>query len=225
MEPKAREHRSWESRPIFEIMKSNTLRLLLASGLFLLPALSAQASVDSTLRLDIKCYYQLKTYISGKKSIGIAKIVRLDSKQLIVLLGKQVGVKYPGGSQLEVAVDGRVFITDSSGDRLGNVSKYFQATLDTQSRVYDGFHNNETGQETTRNYFPVTFTIDLPGVKGTVSGMANELFKVTPPTGDGLQLLIGHTDADVNGNGSFQGALGYFNGKLALDGRKATVNN
>ncbi|MEO5711941.1 MAG: hypothetical protein ABIT37_00485 [Luteolibacter sp.] len=205
-------------------MKSITYKLLLASGLFLLPALSAQASVDSTLRLDIKCYYQLKTYVSGVKSIGTAKVVRLDSKQLIVLLGKQVGIKYSGGSQLQVAVNGQVFITNSAGDRLGNVSKYLKADLDTQSRVYDGFHNNQTNQETTRNYFPVSFTMDLPGVKGTVYGMANELFKITPPTGDGLQLTIGHTDADVNGSGSFSGALAHYNGKLALDGRKAIIS-
>ncbi len=205
-------------------MKSITFKLLLASGFFLLPSLSTQASVDSTLRLDIKCYYQLKTSVSGVKSIGIAKIVRLDSKQLIVLLGKQVGVSYPGGSQLEVAVNGQVFITNSKGDRLGNVSKYLKAELNTAGRVYDGFRNNQTGQETTRNYFPVSFTMDLPGVKGTVYGMANELFKITPPTGDGLQLTIGHTDADVNGNGKFNSATAYYNGKLALDGRKASIS-
>lgn len=206
-------------------MKSHAFKLLLASTLFLLPSLTAQASVDSTLRLDIKCYYQFKSYISGVKSVGIAKIVRLDSKQLIVLLGKQAGINYPGGSQLEVAVNGQVFITDSSGDRLGNVSKYLRADLNTQSRVFNGSRNNETGQETSRNYFPVSFTMDLPAVKGTVYGMANELFKVTPPTGDGLQLVIGHTDADVNGNGKFSGATAFYNGTLALDGRKATINN
>jgi|GEM_PF-4169440 len=205
-------------------MKTITFKLLLASGLFLLPALSAQASVNSTLRLDVKCYYQFKTSVSGVKSIGIAKVVRLDSKQLIVILGKQAGIRYPGGSQLEVTVNGQVFITNSKGDRLGNVSKYLQANLDTQSRVSDGFHNNQTNQETTRNYFPVSFTMDLPAVKGTVYGMANELFKITPPTGDGLQLTIGHTDADVNGTGSFSGALAHYNGKLALDGRSASIN-
>ena len=204
-------------------MKSKPLRLLLATGLFLFPALTAQASVDSTLRLEIKCYYQLKTAVSGVKDIGTAKIVRLDSKQLIVLLSKDAGIKYPGGSRLEVATDGKVFVTNSKGDRLGDVSQYFHATLETQSRVYDGFRNTETGQETTRNYFPVSFTINLPSLKGTVSGMASELFKVTPPTGDGLQLVIGHSDADVNGRGSFDGALAYYNGKLALDGRKASV--
>ena len=206
-------------------MKSKSFALLLTAGLFLIPALSAQASVDSTLRLDIKCYYQLKTAVSGVRELGYAKVVRLDSKQLLVLLSKQVGIKYPGGSQLEVDTDGRVFVTNSAGDRLGNVSKYFQATLDTQSRVWDGFHNTATNQETTRNYFPVSFTIDLPALKGTVSGMANELFKITPPTGDGLQLIIGHTDGDVNGSGTFGGARAYYNGKFALDGRKAVINN
>ncbi len=205
-------------------MKSITSKLLLAGGLFLLPALSAQASVDSTLRIDILCYYQLKTYVSGVKSIGTAKVIRLDSKQLIVLLGKRAGVKYPDGSQLEVAVNGQVFITSSQGDRLRNVSKHLKANLETQSRVYDGYRNNQTNQETTQNYFPISFTMDLPGVKGTVYGMANELFRITSPTGDGVQIIRGHTEADVNGSGSFSSALAHYNGRLTLDGRRATIS-
>lgn len=206
-------------------MKSKTLHLLLATGIFLLPALTAQASVDSTLKLNIKCYYQLKTAVSGVKDIGIAKVVRLDSKQLIVLLGKEVSINYPGGSQLEVATDGKVFVTNSKGDRLADVSQYFHATLETQSRVYNGFRSTLTNQETTRNYFPVSFTIDLPSLKGTVSGMADEFFKVTPPNSDGLQLVVGHNNAEVNGRGTFGGTVAFYNGRLALDGRKAVINN
>ena len=204
-------------------MKSILSKLAVASGLFLLPTLSAQASVNSTLNVNIVCYYQVSTSVSGPYSLGTANIVRLDSKQLIVLLARQTGVNYPGGSQLEVAVNGQVFITDSSRNRLGNVSKYLSANLDTASRVYNGFRNNQTRQETTRNYFPISFTMDLPGVKGTVYGMTNELFKVTAPSEDGIQYIIGHTDAAVNGTGSFTGALAHYNGNLVLDGRKATI--
>jgi hypothetical protein len=204
-------------------MKSKSLTILLATGIFLLPGLSAQASVDSTLKLEAKFFYQLRDSVRGDKEIGSIKAVRIDSKQLLILLSKQAGIKYVGGTQLEVAVDGQVYVTDSKGNRLGNVSKYFQATFDTQSRLFGGSRNVKTGQEISRNYFPVSFTIDLPQLKGTLKGLASELFKVTTPTKDGVQITSGTTTADVDGKGNFAGALSYFDGKITLVGRQAVV--
>ncbi|MEO8616142.1 MAG: hypothetical protein ABI600_13440 [Luteolibacter sp.] len=204
-------------------MKSKTLKLIVTCGLFLFPALSARASVDSTLRLDIKCYYQLKTSSSGGKDTGIVKVIRLDTKQLLVLLSTQLNIKYTGGSQLEIATDGRVFVTDSKDNRLGDVSTYFHADIDTKSRIYDGSRNILTNQQITRNYFPISFTINLPELKVTFSGIANELYKVTAPNGDDVQIFTGHTDANVSGSGNFGGMIAHFTGTLALDGRKAVI--
>lgn len=204
-------------------MKSPTLKLLLTSLLCLFPALSAQASVDSTLKLDIKCYYQLRTSSSANKDTGTAKVIRLDTKQLLTLLSTQLNIRYAGGIQLEIATDGRVFVTDSKGGRLGDVSPYFHANFDTKSRIYDGSRNTETNQETTRNYFPVSFTIDLPELKVTISGIADEIYKVTSPNGDGVQIFTGHTDSNVSGSGNFGGMIAHFNGTLTLDGRKAII--
>ncbi len=138
-------------------MKLRTLTLLLASGLFFLIALPARASLDSTLRLDINCYYQDKTSSSGDKESGSVKVIRLDTKQLLVLLSTQLNIRYAGASQLEVATDGRVFVIDSKGTRLGDVSTYFHANFDKKTQIYAGTRNTLTNQEATRNYFPVSF--------------------------------------------------------------------
>jgi hypothetical protein len=98
-----------------------------------------------------------------------------------------------------------------------------QANLDNASRVYSGSHNNETGQESTRNYFPISFKMDLPEVKGTIYGIATEAFELTPPNGDKIQIATGHTVSNVNGTGSFGATLAHYDGKLTLDGRKATI--
>lgn len=206
-------------------MKSRTLKLLLASGLFLFTALSARASVDSTLKLDINCYYQDKTTSSGSKETGNVKVIRLDTKQLLALLSTQLNIKYTDGSELEIATDGRVFVTDTKGNRLGDVSNYFSASFDTQSRIYDGSRNTLTNQESTRNYFPLSFTIDLPDLKVTVSGIANELYKVSIPNGDRVQIVTGRTQSSVSGSGNLGGLIAHFTGTLALDGRKALVKN
>ncbi len=206
-------------------MKPRTLTLLLASGLFLLAALPARASVDSTLRLDINCYYQDKTSNLNGKETGSVKMIRLDTKQLLALLSTQLNIRYTNGSELEIATDGRVFVIDSKGDRLGNVSNYFHARFDTQSRIYDGSRNPLTNQEATRNYFPVSFTIDLPELKVTVSGIANELYKVSVPNGDGVQIATGRTQSNVSGSGNLGGLIAHFTGTLALDGRQALIKN
>ena len=204
-------------------MKSPALNLLLTTGLFLCPALSVQASVDSILKLDIKCYYQLKTSSSATKDTGSVRVIRLDTKQLLALLSTQLDIRYTDGTQFEVATNGGVFVTDSKGNRLGDVSPYLHANFDLKSRIYDGSRIILTEEEISRNYFPVSFTINLPSLKVTFSGIANELYRVTAPNGDGVQIFQGHTDTNVSGSGSVEGIPAHFTGTLTLDGRKAII--
>lgn len=204
-------------------MKSTSLKLALYAGLFLFPAAALQASVDSVLKLDLRCYYQKKISSSNLKESGKVETVRLDSKQLLKMLSKEVGVKYPGGSQLKVAVDGKVFVADSKGNTLGDVSRFFSAKLDTNNSLFDGKYDGESGKEDSRNYFPISFSINLPALKGTVTGLAIEDFKANKPDKFGIQEITGRTSSSVNGKGLIEGRLAYYDGSLKLDGKNAVL--
>lgn len=206
-------------------MKSYSLKPLLGSGLFLLSALSLQAGVESVLKLDLRCYYQNKFSSTDTKVTGSVDPVRLDSKQLLKLLAQQTGLKYAGGSQLRFDTDGSVHITDSKGNTIADVSRYFSTEQERDNSAFDGKYNRETGQETSHNYFPISFTINLPSLKGTVSGIVIEKFTVTKPDKFHIQRLEGRATSNVNGQGRIEGKSAFFDGKMILTGKKAVVIN
>lgn len=203
-------------------MKSNSLKLFLGSGLFLFSALSLQA-VEATVKLDLRCYYQKKITTSNSQVKGSVEVVRLDSKQLLKLLAKQTGLKYPGGSQLSVNENGKVSITDSKGTIIADVSRYFKATLDHDDALLDGKYNRETLEEKSINYLPISFTINLPALKGTVTGISIENFNVSKPNKFGVQQISGKSTSNVNGQGQLSGKVAYFDGKISLSGKEAII--
>lgn len=211
------------SQTTFDIMKLTSPRTFLALGLLLVPALPLHASVDSNLTLELKCHTQQKFSTSGPNEYGTVRTVRLDAKQLLILVAKQLAVKFPSGAQLKVATSGKVYVTDSKGNVLKDVSPYFKANLSTKSRLFNGSANTVTGKENSRNYFPLAFAIKLPGLEGKVSGVAVEDFKVTSPDGDGIQVTTGLIETLVSGPGRADGGLALYDGSLYLKGRKATV--
>lgn len=208
-----------ELQPLSQIMKLT----LLAAGLLLAPVLPLHASVDSNLTLELKCHTQQKFSTSGPNEYGSVRTVRLDAKQLIVLVAKQLSKKFPSGAQLKVATDGKVYVTDSQGNVLNDVSPYFKASLNQRQLLFNGSANTATGKENSRNYFPIAFTINLPGLGGTARGIAVEDFKVTSPDSDGIQITTGNIETLLNGKGKVDGGLALYDGSLYLKGREATV--
>ncbi len=204
-------------------MKSSPSCFFLAVGLLLLPWLPAAASVDSNLTLELKCHSQQKFSTSGPNKFGSVRTVRLDAKQLLILVAKELSVKVPSGAQLKIATNGSVFITDFEGSVLHDVSRYFKARLDTNNLLFNGSANSQTGKEISRNYFPLAFIIGLPGLQGTVSGIAVENLKVTSPSSDGIQITTGNIETLISGKGSVDGGIALYDGSLYLKGRKANV--
>jgi hypothetical protein len=200
-------------------MKTKPLSLILTSSLLLWAALPLHASVDSMLTLVVKCYTQEKTSMDGLTEYGRVDTYRLDAKQLLKLLEKQLNVNYPNGSQLKVAVDGKVYVTDSKAKVLADVSSYLHATLDQTILLFNGNRNHTTGRENTRNYFPIALTFNLLTLQGSVNGLANEHYTSSLPNKFGIRNINGVSTSTVNGNGSFVGKLAYFDGSLKLIGR------
>jgi len=204
-------------------MKSKSLHLILAAGLFLFPALSVHANVDSILKLDMKGYFQAKYSATDSRESGQVGVVRMSSKQLIKLLSRQVGIRYPGGSRLKVAADGSVYIADAKGNIVGDVSEYFGAKADIANSLIHGKRNLVNGTERSKNYYPITFTINLPGLQGTFEGLVIEEFSVSAPSGAGVQFTTGTANSRVSGEGRINGKPAFFEGNLNLKGREASL--
>jgi len=203
-------------------MKFPSLKFLLVAGLCLIPALS-RASVDSNLTLELRYFMQQKLTSSGNSDYGQVKSVRLNAKQLLIFLAQDMKVKFPDGAILKIQTNDKVVVTDSAGNFLRDASNFFELDLTGQQRVFDGQRNRLTGQEASRNYFPITFKIKLSALQGTVKGIAIEDLKTTTPNGDGIQITTGQIETAVNGSGTVGAGKAYYDGSLYLKGRKATV--
>jgi hypothetical protein len=223
----ARPIRPWRTIRIRQsiAMKSNSSKLLLCSSFFLLSAFSLQAGVESVLKLDLRCYYQKKISTSDSQVKGSVDVVRLDSKQLLKLLSKQAGLRYPAGSQLTIDTSGKVLITGSKGGTVADVSRFFKAEVNHDDAILDGKYNRDTFEEKSVNYFPISFTINLPAFKGTVSGVAIENFSVSKPDKFDIQHISGRTTSNVSGQGQLAGKVAYFDGKMTLSGKDAVIVN
>lgn len=204
-------------------MKSTAHKLLFATGSISLSSLSLNAAVDSLLILDAKCYSQKKVTRTPERVVGQVATTRLDTKQLLQLLAKDVGVTYTNGSRLKV-VAGEVYVADSNGKELGNVSQYFQLMVNAGSGLLNGTRNLTSNEERTKNYQSMSFTINLPRLKGKVTGLLTEQLEISSPNKLGVQEARANGTANVSGKGTFNGNLAYFEGDFRLEGREAILN-
>ncbi|MEO5914700.1 MAG: hypothetical protein ABIS50_10735 [Luteolibacter sp.] len=204
-------------------MKSNSLKFLLSAGLFLLPAMSLQAGLNATLQVDINCYFQAKTGISGGVESGQVGVVRLDSKQLLTLIGKEKGIKFANGTLLMVSDDAVVFVADAQGNSIMDVSNLVKIVFRKGHELLHGKVNLTNGKEDSRTYYPISLTFNLTTLKGSLDGIGIEDRLTTAPDGDGVQIIRGNTDCSVNGKGLVNGGSGFYEGTINLKGRNASV--
>lgn len=206
-------------------MKSKTLQLILAGGLLICPALAQETSVNSTMTLKMKCYFQQSGTPSGTVGAGKVGVFRVDSKQLLKLAANQLGIKFPSGTQLLVSADGGVFAVNSKGVVLKDLSTYLQLKRDTANLLFDGRSKQPAGAQTSRNYYPAALTMNLSGLTGTVSGLLIETFKITAPDKFGVRRISSDSTTPVNGKGTYGNSLSYFDGDLKLSGKTAVIKN
>ena len=206
-----------------ENMKLTNYRFLVTGGLLLLPSFSMQAAVDSLLTLNAKCYSQQKLTTTPDRVVGEVTTTRLETKQLLAMLAKDAGLRYTNGSRLKV-VAGAIFVADSNGKVLGNVSKYFQFKVDTNSNLFQGNRNLMTGEERTQSYQPMTFTIHLPKLKANVSGLLTNSVRISSPNKLGVQEAFADGNANISGEGLINRNLGYIEGTFELRGHEAILN-
>ena len=205
-------------------MKTSPSHLILSASLLFLPTHPLQAGVDSMLTLSLTCYSQERIATSGDTDNGRVNVMRLNAKQLLGMLANDLNVHFPNGSQLRLADTGKVHVADSNGVVLRDVSPYLHAQFDQAERLFDGSRNRVTGQEKTLSYYPMTFTINLATLKGTVQGIMIEKFTVSAPDQYGVQRIKQEGSSAVNGSGSYGGGTAYFDGSLKLIGQTASIS-
>ena len=205
-------------------MKSQSLKLILSAGLFLIPPLSLQAAgLDTVLKVELNCYYQAKTSVSGDVASGKVGIVRVNSKQLLNFIGRERGIRFANGSQLMVTDSGDVYVADSDGNSILDVNEYVHVSFAKEKQLYNGKINTSTGKEDSRNYYRLALKLNLSTLKGSLRGIGIEDLLVTAPDKDGIQIARGNTASTVNGRGVVNGGPGYFDGRINLKGRSAII--
>ena len=210
-------------RLIARLTKSDKMKAklipILAAGLFLLPAMPLRASVDSILTVVVNCYYQQKIATAGDLIAGNVDIVRIDSKQLLTLLEKELNTKFPQGAQLQLAADGSVNVVTSKAVLITNVDTYLSATVDGGVHLLNGQRNTATKQENTRNYYPITLTFNFTTLQGSIQGIVMENLVAGAPDRYGVNVTTEKANATVGGSGTYAGKVGYFDGTLTLLGK------
>ena len=191
-------------------------------GLFLLPAASLHAELDAVLRLDVRCYFQAKESASNKAMTGKVGKVRLNAKQLLSLIAKEKGVKFPNGSMLMAADDGSVFVADSRRAFIVDVSEFVLLVFERDEQLFNGRMSLKTGKEKSSTYYPLALDLKLASVQGTLHGIGIEKRTIGEPKKTGVQLTRGRTQSDINGKGMINGGVGYCEGKIDLKGKTAT---
>jgi selenocysteine-specific translation elongation factor len=204
-------------------MKSLSRNLAFATGLLLLSAPKLLAA-ESEIQMDLTSYTQTELSVSSTTEKGKISKLRLNSKQMLKLLAKQAGVDVSSGSKLKFDDTGKVFIVDSKKDRRTDVTRYLSAELDLRSQLFEGKKDLETQKENSTRYFPVTFTMDISGLNGSVQGLVIEKFKTTAPDKDGVQRITTSSNTPFNGQGSINGKAAYFDGDIVIKSRAATIS-
>jgi hypothetical protein len=206
-------------------MKSKPFKLFLSAAVLLVSSLGAQASVDSALSLDLTSFYQESYSVKGDIENGKSTKVRVNSKDLITLIGREAKIGFKNGSKLMVGTDGSVYVASPDGKTHTDVSAYLTSSVPAEGAVVDGKLNLSTGQQDRRNYYILTLELNLPEIRGTVTGVATETFSVSKPTRDGVQIFKGSTKASVSGQGYTRSKTSFFQGSATLKGREAAVLN
>jgi hypothetical protein len=204
-------------------MKSNSFRLLFAAALLAASALTAHASVDSTLIINLVGYFQNSSNLNGNIENGKVKTVRIGAKDLIRMISRDARINFRGGSKLMIGTDGAVYVTTPDGKIRTDVSAYVKCSVLGEAAVHDGSLNLVTGQENRRNYYPITLTFNFLDLHGSATGMASEKILVSKPDKDGVQIANGLIKASVSGAATNDLKNGYLEGTLLLKGREAVI--
>lgn len=204
-------------------MKSKSLQLLLAAGLLVSPALAEETSVNSTLTLNMKCYFQQSGTPTGTVGSGKVGVFRVDTKQLLKLAGSQLGVGFPSGTRLLATADGGVFAVNQKGVVIKDLSTFYALKRDTANLLFDGRSKQPAGKQTSKNYYPATFTMNVAGLTGTVGGLLIETFKITAPDAFGVRRISSDSTTAVSGKGTYGSSLSYYDGDFKLSGKAALL--
>ena len=204
-------------------MKTTVSTFLLTAGLCLLSASLAQAAPDAELKVSMNGYYQSNISKSNKFLRGKVSKLRVSTKQILKLISQESGRSIPKGSKLMANQDGSTEVVDKKGNFVMDSSIYVQVLFDTDSEIIDGVRNLDNGKENSRSCFKIALAMNLQGLSGTANGMAIAQNRLTAPDKDGVQKWRINAQSQVNGRGQIKDGPGFYDGKIILKGRGATI--
>lgn len=204
-------------------MKRNSLKLILSAAIFLLPAMSLQAALDTVLNVDLIGYYQAKIAVVGDTQAGQVGNFRVNANQLLALIGQEKGIRFPKGSHLMVSASGEVYVAAADGTNILDAGEFLQVNFYDAQEVLQGKINTTNGSEDSVKYYSLVLKLNFVSARGTLRGVAIERTLAALPNKYGIQVTNGSTISSVNGRGIINGGAGFFEGKINLTGRSVTI--
>jgi hypothetical protein len=204
-------------------MNTSVSKSLLTACFLLLPASLVHAAPEAALKVTMNGYFQSNVSNSTKFLRGKVGRARISTKQILKLISQDSHRSIPAGSQIIVKEDGSTEVVDRNGNLILDSSEYVQVRYYTESEIIDGVRNLDNGKEKSRSYFKISLALNLSGFTGTVSGMAIAQNLITEPDKDGVQKWRVNTQSQVNGRGEIKGGPGFYDGKIKLNGRGASI--
>lgn len=204
-------------------MKTKTLQWIITAGLLICPALAQEATVNSFLTVDMKCYYQQSGTATGTVGAGKVGVFRISSKQLLQIAAKQLGVKFPSGAKLLVTPDGSVYAVKQNGSVIRSLSDFYTLKRDTENLLFDGRSKQPAGKQTSKNYYPSTLNINVAGLVGTIGGVQIETFNISAPDKFGIRRISSDSKTEISGAGTYNNSLSYYVGDMKLTGKTALI--
>ncbi len=204
-------------------MKISVSKFLLTASLCLLPASLIHATPDTTLKLNLNGYFQAKISQSNQIVRGKVKKTRVSTKQILKLISQESRRSIPSGSQLKVNPNGTTYVVDRKGDTVLDSSRYVQVRFLDDTEIIDGSRNISTGKENTWTYFKIVLVMNFNSLSGTTNGLAIAKSNISAPDRDGVQRFRVDIESKVNGRGRINEGPGFYDGKINLNGRSATI--
>lgn len=203
-------------------MKLKFLSLILPAAVFLAGG-AAQARVDSELAVTVKYRYQRTAKVTNGVEKGTYGEARLDSKQLLNLIGRDANRSFKSGSKLMITPEGDAYVLSRDGKERTDVSGFLSVEFEDSPVVFGGNRNLESGVANQRLFYPMKVTVNLSSLKATFSGIADEKTVTGKADRTGVQITTSTIQSMAVGTGSYGTGVVFGDGTIQLKGKVAEV--
>jgi len=128
------------------------------------------ATIDwSNLNLKGEINYQQSFELEGDWECGTIGTLRFGNNDLKYMIGEEMGMQLPRGSQVQLGLEGGSRVVDRDDNFLYDTSTYLDGFINTSNTLYDGKFNIVTGEENSWIKLEVDMFLNFPSAGWSVN--------------------------------------------------------